>query len=39
VAGHARLLFEEALIRVAQAEGIELPQGLGGEAPPREAQG
>jgi DNA-binding transcriptional MerR regulator len=27
VAGNARLLFEEALIRVAQAEGIELPQG------------
>jgi len=27
VAGNARLLFEEALIRVAQAEGIELPDG------------
>jgi len=31
VAGNARLLFEEALIRVTQAEGIELPEGGRGE--------
>jgi DNA-binding transcriptional MerR regulator len=39
VAGNARLLFEEALIRVARAEGIELPEGRGGETPPPPAGG
>ena len=31
VAGNARVLFEEALVRVARAEGIELPDGQRGE--------
>jgi DNA-binding transcriptional MerR regulator len=32
VAGSARALFEEALVRVAQAEGITLPQAVSGAA-------
>jgi DNA-binding transcriptional MerR regulator len=38
VAGNARLLFEEALIRVARAEGIELPEGRREGTQPARAQ-